>query len=67
MKVISKGRKIHGLQFVGRQKLHKKTHHPAFFQDLMELFIKYQVPSDLLTACSEGEATPEPATAMPKR
>eukprot|EP00667_Euglena_gracilis_P010609 EG_transcript_10810 len=33
-------------------------------QDLMDLFIRYQVPSDLLTACSEGEPVPSASEAV---
>eukprot|EP00668_Euglena_longa_P009750 GGOE01011786.1.p1 GENE.GGOE01011786.1~~GGOE01011786.1.p1 ORF type:complete len:962 (-),score=350.48 GGOE01011786.1:536-3421(-) len=33
-------------------------------QDLMEMFIRYQVPSDLLTACSSGEPVPPAAEAV---
>eukprot|EP00667_Euglena_gracilis_P001285 EG_transcript_1286 len=33
-------------------------------QDLMDLFIRYQVPSDLLTACSEGETVPAASEAV---
>ena len=33
-------------------------------QDLMELFIKYQVPSDLVTACGQSEPGPGPEAAL---
>eukprot|EP00669_Euglena_mutabilis_P012933 TRINITY_DN7648_c0_g1_i1.p2 TRINITY_DN7648_c0_g1~~TRINITY_DN7648_c0_g1_i1.p2 ORF type:complete len:164 (+),score=62.96 TRINITY_DN7648_c0_g1_i1:408-899(+) len=36
----------------------------ALTQSLLELFIKYQVPSDLLTAHSEGEPAPPAAEAL---